>query len=72
MAANRLSLAVSEVDWVGGGRGGSHLVSNSSAPLYHFRYSVFVLVPARLPDGIDDGEITLQCVESSNGILSCR
>ena len=47
----------------------SHLVSNPSTPLDHFRYSIFVQAPARLPDGIHDGEITLQCIEGSNGVL---
>ena len=69
MATNRLSLAVSVEDLVVGICGGSHLVSNPSAPLNHFRYSILIQASARLPDGIHDRKITLQCIEGSNGVL---
>ena len=59
MAANGLSLGVSVEDMVGGNSGGSHLVSDLSAPLNHVGYRVFVDGIARFPDGIHNGEITL-------------
>ena len=69
MATNRLSLAVSVKDLTGGHRGCSHLISNPAAPLNHLGYSGFVHVLPRLPDGINDSEISLQCVEGSNSVL---
>lgn len=69
MATNRLSLAVSVEDLVGGISGGSHLISNPSAPLNHLRYRILIQAPTRLSDGIDDCKVTLQCIEGSNGVL---
>ena len=69
MATNYLSLAVSVEDLVGGISGGSHLIPNPSAPLNHLRYRILIQAPARLPDGIHDRKITLQCIEGSNGVL---
>ena len=59
MAANGLSLGVSVEDVVGGNSGGSHLVSDLSAPFNHVGYRVFVYRLARFPNGIDNREVTL-------------
>lgn len=69
MAANRLSLAVSVKNLIGGTSGWSHLISNPAAPLNHLGYSGFVHAHARLPDSINDSGITLQCIEGSNSVL---
>ena len=59
MATHRLSLIVSMEDFVGCNSGCSHLISNPSAPLNHLGYSIFILVPAGLSDGIYDSKVTL-------------
>ena len=69
MAANRLSLAVSVKNLIGGTGGCSHLISKPAAPLNHLGYSGFVHALARLLDSINDREISLQCVEGSNSVL---
>ena len=69
MATDRLSLGVSMENFVGGNSGCSHLISNPLAPLNHLGYSIFVLVSARLSDGIYDSKITLQCIEGQNSVL---
>ena len=62
---------MSTEDLVGGNSGCSHLISNPFAPLNHLGYSIFILVPARLSDGIYDRKIALQCIEGRNSILRC-
>ena len=59
MAANGLSLGVSVGDMVGGNSGGSHLVSDLSAPINHVGYRVFVYRLARFSDSIHNREVTL-------------
>ena len=69
MAGNGLSLGVSVEDMVGDNSGGSHLVSDLSAPLNHVGYRVFVDRIARFSDSIHNREVTLQCIKGSNGVL---
>ena len=59
MAANGLSLGVPVEDMVGGNSGGSHLVTDLSAPFNHVGYRVFVDRLARFPDSIHNREVTL-------------
>lgn len=69
MAVVRLSLARSVEELVRCNSGGSHLISNPVAPLYHLRYRIPVHVPARLFDGINNSEVRLQRIQGRDSVL---
>lgn len=48
---------------------GSHLISHAAAPLYHLRYSILVQAHTELLELIDNGKISLQAIQCSDGVL---
>lgn len=48
----------------------AYLISGLATPLDHLRYGLLIHAPARLSNGIDDGEVGLKRVQRGHGILS--